>query len=131
MIGEIRYGKATLPEICLHISKHLPMPYSRTMEKIHERMSVNKGEIFSEVFREEMGECLKSTPLTGEDKDLFLSLFAEHGFQDETMQIRMIEQNRELLGQSVECLEREKREKCRMAVGLGAMSGLLLLIVLM
>jgi dihydroorotate dehydrogenase electron transfer subunit len=44
---------------------------------------------------------------------------------------KLIEQGREVLQQSIDCVERENREKCRMAVGLGAMSGLLLLIVLM
>jgi hypothetical protein len=78
-----------------------------------------------------MERCLKDTPLTIQDRENFLSLFAEHGFEDENMQIRVIEQGREVLQQSIDCVERENREKCRMAVGLGAMSGLLLLIVLM
>ena len=46
------------------------------------------------------------------------------------MQLRVIEQSTELLESTVEKLEKENAEKCRMAVGLGAMGGLLLILVL-
>ena len=43
---------------------------------------------------------------------------------------RLNEQSMELLGSTEERLERENAEKCRMAVGLGAMSGMLLILIL-
>ena len=94
-------------------------------------MRDNRGEIFGQVFRETMEECLKGLPLTGEDKLNFLTLFSDNGFEDEGMQIRSIEQSKELLQQTIGRLEKENAEKCRMAVGLGAMSGLLLVIILL
>ena len=45
------------------------------------------------------------------------------------MQLRAIEQSAQLLGATRERLEREHGEKSRMAVGLGAMGGLLLILV--
>jgi len=66
-----------------------------------------------------------------EDRNRILSLFGEHGFEEEKMQIRRIEQSKELLEGTIGRLERENAEKCKMAVGLGAMSGLLLLIILL
>lgn len=78
-----------------------------------------------------MEECLKGLPLIGEDKLNFLTLFSDNGFEDEGMQIRSIEQSKELLQQTIGRLEKENAEKCRMAVGLGAMSGLLLVIILL
>lgn len=131
LIGEIRYGKATLPECCIHISGRLPEPYRGSMVRIHNRMLENTGICFGQVFVEEMMECLALLPVTEEDRQHFLSPFPANGFEDERMQIRIIEQSRELLGHTISVLEKENREKCRMAVGLGAMGGLLLLIVLL
>lgn len=130
LVSEIRYGKATLPDCCIHISKRLREPFKATFVDIYEKMSENTGEGFGQVFREKMKECLDGLPVTKEDQNCFLSLFPESGFEDDAMQIRTIEQSRELLRHTVDRLEKEITEKCRMAVGLGAMSGLLLLIVL-
>lgn len=130
LIGEIRYGKSTLPECCSRIAEHIQEPYQSAFFCIYDRMNEHTGEGFREVFSEEMRSCLEKLPVTGEDGKTFLSLFSSSGFGDDGMQIRMIEQSRELLGQTIDRLERENREKCRMAVGLGAMSGLLLLIIL-
>lgn len=95
-------------------------------------MREKSGAVFGQVFREEMKVCLEGLPLTEGDRNCFLELFAEAGggYQDESMQIRSIEQSRELLQHTISGLERENAEKCRMAVGLGAMSGLLLLVIL-
>lgn len=130
LISEIRYGKATLPECCDHISKRLPEPYSSCFVHIYDRMQENTGVVFGQIFREHMEECMKGLPLATEDRNCVLSLFTESGFEDENMQIRSIEQKKELLIHTISRLEGENREKCRMAVGLGAMSGLLLVIIL-
>lgn len=129
-MSEIRYGKSTLPECCNHIAGHLAEPYGSCFVRIYDRMRENTGIVFGQVFREEMKGCLDSLPLKYEDKNRFLLLFPDNGFEDESMQIRTIEQNKELLQHTITALERENTEKCRMAVGLGAMSGLLLIIVL-
>jgi len=130
LISEIRYGKATLPECCRQIAGRLPQPYNSCLEHIYKRMSENTGIMFAQVFREEMERCMKELPLVQADKKCFLDLFGENGFEDERMQIRSIEQCKELLESVSQRLERENAEKCRMAVGLGVMSGLLLVIIL-
>ena len=131
LISEIRYGRATLPECCQQIAVRLPEPYRQCLGRIYNKMQENTGVIFGEVFSEYMGACLQELPLAEEDRNNFLNVFTENGFQDEGMQIRNIEQSKELLEYTIGRLERENNEKCRMAVGLGAMSGLLILIVLL
>ena len=131
LISEIRYGRATLPECCLQIAGRLPEPYRQYLIHIYDKMQENTGVIFGQVFSEYMGACLEELPVTGEDRKIFLTVFTEQGFQDEGMQIRSIEQSKELLEHTIEKLEAENNEKCRMAVGLGAMSGLLIVIVLL
>lgn len=131
LISEIRYGKSTLPECCIHISRRLQEPYQSSFANIYNRMRENTGEDFSTIFMEEMKVCLGKLPVTGEERKIFLSLFSEEGFEENGMQIRTIEQSQELLRHIVERLEQENVEKCRMAVGLGIMSGMLLVIVLL
>lgn len=130
LAGEIRYGRATLPECCRSTSKYLPAPFDGAFARISLRMEENTGKTFEEVFHEEMGETLKSLPLKEEDRENFLRFTARTGFMDGRMQLRAIEQSAELLQGTKERLERENSEKCRMAVGLGAMGGLLLVLVL-
>lgn len=131
MISEIRYGKATLPESCCNISRHLPEPYHSCFLQIYERMKENTGVVFGQVFAEQMEECLATLPLEAEDKKCFQELFSDDSFEDGNMQIRSIEQSKEVIEHTIRRLEKENAEKCRMAVGLGAMSGLLLVIILL
>jgi len=130
LIGEIHYGKDTLPECCKNIAGHFPEPYADCLNQIHNRMRENSGMVFSHVFCEEMQRGLEGLPITAEDKKCFLAMFSDKGYGDEAMQIRSIEHSEELLHHTITQLERENKEKCKMAVGLGAMSGLLLLVVL-
>lgn len=115
----------------MQIAKRLKEPYGSCLIHIYDQMQENTGVGFGQVFRENMEACLSQLPVTEEDKAHFLSLFPDSGFEDDSMQIRTIEQSRELLLNTVRELERENAGKCRMAVGLGAMSGLLLVIVLL
>lgn len=130
-MSEIRYGKATLPECCRRLSEHLPEPYGSCFRDIFLKMQENTGESFGEVFQRYMKKCLSSLPLTKEDEETFLHFTKDSSFAEGKMQLRAIEQSRELLGEVISQLQKEIGEKCRMAVGLGAMSGLLLLIVLL
>ena len=76
-----------------------------------------------------MGEVFRTLPLKEEDREAFFRFLSQAGFADGQMQLRAIEQSMEFLHGTQERLEKENEEKCRMAVGLGAMGGLLLILV--
>lgn len=130
LAGEVRYGRATLPECCGHMGRGLSAPFGEAFLEVGRRMEENTGLSFGEVFREEMAEALGSLPLQETDREAFLGFAGESGFADAQMQLRIIEQSAELLKGTLERLVQENAEKCRMAVGLGAMGGLLLILVL-
>ena len=65
-----------------------------------------------------------------EDIDEFLRFAEKEGYADETMQIKSIELSRQELEHTAEVQQREITQKCRLSIGLGAMSGLLLLLIL-
>lgn len=130
LAGEVRYGRATLPECCGHAARHLPVPFGEAFCAISRRMEENRGETFGEAFREEMGKAMAELPLNAEDRENFLQFADQTGFMDGKMQTRALEQSMELLRGARERLEGEIAKKGRMAVGLGAMGGLLLILVL-
>ena len=68
--------------------------------------------------------------LQQEDKEAFLQFIPENGYMDGRLQLLSIQRSRTLLENTIEKLERENAEKCRLAVGLGAMSGMLLVLIL-
>ncbi len=131
LMSEIRYGKATLPECCIHLSKQLPQPYAGALEEIYEEAGIGERDSFAEVFCRRMESCMKELPLKQEDKEIFLKPFRGQGFRDGAMQLKSLEQVLSQLADSLRLQEQERRERCRMAVGLGIMSGLLLVIVLL
>lgn len=131
LVSEVRYGKSTLPECCKMLAWRVEEPYRSCLQGICRKMSEQGGASFRKVFCEDMGNCLRTLPLKEEDGQIFLQVFAEQGFQDGEMQIRSMEQGIEQFARIIGEEEREQKEKCRMAVGLGAMSGLLLIVVLM
>lgn len=128
--SEIRYGRAALPECCIHIGRILSGPFAVAFLETGRRMEENTGGTFEEAFREEMVPVLAQLPLKDEDREVFLRFTVQTGFADGQMQLRSIEQSMELLGMTEEKLLEENGEKCRMAVGLGAMGGLLLILIL-
>lgn len=101
------------------------------MLHIYNKMQENEGVSFAETFCVCMAEVLKDQPVTVEDKEQFLAFAKGEAFEDGRMQLRTIERSRELLQKTAVGLEKENVEKCRLAVGLGAMSGLLLVLILL
>lgn len=73
---------------------------------------------------------LNTLPLKKEDIDRFLLFTGREGYPDEAMQIRAIELAKQELERTAEMQQREISQKCRLSVGLGAMSGLLIVILL-
>ena len=73
-----------------------------------------------------MGEL----PLQQADRDAFLQFIPENGYMDGQMQLLSIQRSRAMLESTMEQLEKENAEKCRLALGLGAMSGMLLVLIL-
>jgi len=131
LMSEIRYSKATLPECCKRLAPRLEEPYKQSFLNIFETMKENTGEGFGQVFKKDMELCLGGIPLQKEEKELFLNAVSESGFEDGKMQLRNIEQHNELLKNIIEKQDKETAEKSRMAMCLGAMSGLLLIIILL
>ena len=128
--SEVRYGRSVLPECCRRVGGQIGGAMGETLVYVSERVQENDGASFGEIFSENVGNVLKELPLKAEDRAAFFQFISPNGFMDGQMQQRAIEQCRERLGRTKEKLEQENAEKSRIVVGLGAMSGLLLILIL-
>ena len=131
LMSEIRYGKTALPECCLNLSARLEEPYSLCLYNIFKEAGGENGDSFCGIFDRNMEECLKNQPLKKEEREIFMQPFRGQGFQDGAMQLKNMEQALVRISDGITLLEKERKERCNMAVGLGAMSGLLLIIILL
>ncbi len=128
--GEVRYGRSTLPECCSHAAGSFAEPFGSALERVGQNMRDNIGLSFGETFQKEFSGALAGTHLKNQDREAFLQFTRQACHADSQMQLRAMEQSMELLGRTEGALERENAGKCRMAVGLGAMSGILLILIL-
>ena len=128
--SEVRYGKATLGECCLHMQNQLQEPFRSCFERLNLKLQEASGESCGKIFRTALEEGMAGLPLRQEDKAAFLQFIPENGYMDGQMQLLSIQRSRSLLENTIERLEQENTEKCRLAVGLGAMSGMLLVLIL-
>ena len=85
---------------------------------------------FLELAEKSFRRQLRMLPLKKEDIEEFLRFAEKEGYADETMQIKSIELSRQGLEHTADMQQREITQKCRLSVGLGAMSGLLILLLL-
>lgn len=129
LMGQVRYGRCTLPECCKQLAERLDEPYHDTFQKIYEESNNNEGEYFNRICERVLKEGLSKMVISKEHKELFISCFAKCGFEDNTMQIRNVEMIKEELEKALQDLSEKNSSRCRLAVSLGTMSGLLLIIL--
>lgn len=112
------------------MQKQLPEPFRGCFEKLDRKLKEFPGESCGKLFRSVLEEGMRELPLRQEDRDAFLQFIPENGYMDGQMQLLAIQRSRALLEGTLEKLDRENAEKCRLALGLGAMSGMLLVLIL-
>ena len=129
-ISEIDYERSTLPECCKRIYEIVPEPYGSIFCEICERTGHEEGMDFREISREIMTERLRAIPIEKE-KDIFIRCFSDVGYADEWMQKRNIERGKKHLQEIKDTEERDIKKRSKLAVSLGAMSGILLVLILL
>ena len=129
--GEVRYGRCVLAQCCFQVAKRVEEPFRQSFMQIYERMLQNRGESFEEICECGLKEGLKHVVAKTEDKEIFIQCFSKAGFQEDILQLRMIEQGKKQLADRLCAIEQAVAAKCKLAVGMGVMSGLLLIILLL
>lgn len=136
-ISEVNFSKATMPECCAHVGRRMcsggetDKKLGNSLMKVHELMDGNEGVPFDKAFSETMGKCLEDFVLESTDIAVFLKISCTGSYSDGQMQLKALERIRDDLKDTVSELKSEVENRGRIAVGLGAMGGLLLVIVLL
>lgn len=131
MMGEIRYNKAILSECCLRVAKQVPRPFSDCLLEIYKEKRTAKGRHFGEVARPKLMQYLKKLPISDTERELFIHSFSGGGFEEERMQLSVLEQGARSLEKQIGELELRVREQGRVALGLGVLGGVFLVVILL
>ena len=128
---EISYGKHTLPEICLVLSEYCGALYQPYFKQVYEQMNQGNGASFDRIWEQQMGQCLRSAPLSEEEKDILRNLPQNLGMQEEKLQAENIGQSMELLARKCRKAEDAYENKARMILSVSVLAGVFLMILLL
>ncbi len=131
LMSEIDYRKSTLPEACRQVGLRLEEPFQSSLLRIYEQADSRGMEDFGSAWRQEMGSLVDGLPFSGKEKEMVLGFADSGSLSDCRMQIRVIEQYRDMIDSSARMREMQLQKQGRMATGLGIMSGLLLVVILL
>ncbi len=113
------------------IGNRVEEPYRAGLLSVFRMMGENKGLSFSLIWKQQMSECLKKTVTPKKDRILFLQFADCTGFADQQMQLQVLEQCKERLGESVKKQEECMENKTKVVMSMGLIGGLFLTIVLL
>lgn len=128
-LGQIRFGRYSLPECCLQLAERVQEPYGKIFGDIYEEACANSGESFGSICERYLTEGLKTAVCQKKDKEIFVSCFSKGGFEEDVQQLRYIEQAKAELEDRLARTAGENASKCRLALSLGTMGGLLLVLL--
>ena len=116
--GEIRYTGAELPEAIDQIALRQEKPFSDFYHGLSEQM------------RRMDGQSLKTLWQTKEDKQIFLESGSQLGYLDRQMQLSSLEACMAQIEDNQNMIRKNMKEKQKLSVALGLLSGFFIIILL-
>lgn len=129
--NEIVYSRTTMPEACCRMGESLPNPYQEAFLGIHQSMVQNSGEAFAEIWKRQMNPCLSQIDISRGDKELLLEFGNCIGQIDNKLQAELVTGYMNRLELSIDRLEKEMSNRCRVIMSLSIMGGLMMTIILL
>lgn len=129
--NEMVYGKRTLPEICIILSRSAIEPYSSAFLEVFRRLEENDGTILENIWKEQLKNCMKDMPLEEEEKNILISLPEHMGIMDGAIQAADIGQSLDMLTGHIAKTETEYENKAKVIMSVSVMAGLFLVIWLL
>lgn len=128
--GEISYGRLTLPDAFMRISRRIAPPLSDFLFSLGKRMKKQSGKPFSELFSAEVWHHLAGMGLSREDLDQLEDLGNQLGYLDRQTQLRTLDLYTHNLEDTIGELKQELPGRKKVCQSLGLMGGLFLAILL-
>jgi len=129
LISEIDYGQAPLSEAALNISEKCTAPVQRVFKSFGEGL-FGKVDVYS-LWGDVIEFMSEDSYFLAEDLEMFKSFGKTLGYLDAEMQIRNIEMQLDYINHTIDELEKIKGKSRKMYLSLGALSGLMTIIVLL
>lgn len=126
----IRYQREPLGQCFRMTASEQQGELRQALWEVGKRLEEKEEEGIRQVFCEKLEGVLTRMALTRSDRELFYSFLPENGYADVELQMNLLEKCRTRIGRLWMELEKENGNKCKMAVSLGVLGGLLLLLVL-
>lgn len=130
MKGEILYANVPLAEALFRTGKRNPGPAGRLFIEVAETLEQESGESFETVWKEKAGRFAAESTLNKKEQEQLLRFGESLGYLDRDMQEKAILFYLEDLEHSIEKLRKEEPEKSRLFFGMGILSGLFLVVIL-
>ncbi len=128
---EIRYGKHTLPEICLILSEYSDAWYGPHFRQIYEQIRQRNGTGLETIWTRQMELCFQGVPLQEEEKDVLRRLPENLGMREETLQAVNIGQSMDMLARKCRQVEETYQNKSRVIRSVSILAGVFLTIILL
>jgi len=128
--GEIRYTGAELPEAIDQIALRQEKPFSDFYHGLSEQMRRMNGQSLKTLWQTEIEKCLNNTYLTKEDKQIFLESGSQLGYLDRQMQLSSLEACMAQIEDNQNMIRKNMKEKQKLSVALGLLSGFFIIILL-
>lgn len=129
--NEISYGKHTLPEICFIMSEYSDVPYSLCFAKIYEQADLRNGVCLTQIWQQQMTQCMRDIPLIQEEKSILIDLPRNLGGSEETHQAECIGQSLDLLVRRCRLAEDSYAGKAKMIFSISLLAGVFMMILLL
>ncbi len=129
--NEIGYGKHTLPEICLILSEYSDALYQPYFRNIYEQTDQRSGTCLTQIWQQQMEQCMEEVPLMREEKDILINLLQNLGMSEETQQAESIGQSLDLLMRRCRQAEDVYGNRSRMIFSVSLLAGIFLTIILL
>lgn len=126
--GELLYKRSFLAECCRNTAEYTTGNLREMLETIW--VEWEKSGDFKDTFCRCAKTYLKKTNLGKNEKKIFLQLFMDKSYSDIDLQISQIENNKKIMMGIYNENMPVVKEKCRLAVTVGGIAGVMLVILL-
>ena len=126
----ISYQKAAVPEALGKMAEKKGGPFCAAFKAIYIRI-YEGGENFPGIWQEEMEKAVEPLPLKREEKKLIYDFPSCLGYMEENAQALTLDELLRQIRLQIEELEKEKRNKNKLIMSLGAAGGCLLVLLLL
>lgn len=130
LAGEISYSRASLPEGLYRAGEKLEEPFHTFFINVSERIMDQEGSTFSALWQEEAEKLAEELFLEKREKEQLLSFPDAVWFLDGSMQKEAAERFAQDFLEKADALEKKEKEQRKMVLGLGIVSGLLTVVLL-